>query len=62
MRSEWANLANVAPSAPWLGQNVSPAIPVFFAYLFAICMSSFIHASVSDPGVGDEPVRSGNDG
>lgn len=38
-------------SAPWLWHNVSPAIPVVFAYIFYICFSSFIHASVSDPGV-----------
>lgn len=38
-------------SAPWLWYNISPAIPLVFAYVFYICMSSFIHASVSDPGV-----------
>ena len=38
-------------SAPWLWQNVSPAIPIVFAYLFYLCISSFIHASVTDPGV-----------
>lgn len=38
-------------SAPWLWYNISPAIPILFAYVFYICMSSFIHASVSDPGV-----------
>jgi palmitoyltransferase ZDHHC9/14/18 len=38
-------------SAPWLWYNISPAIPITFAYVFYICMSSFIHASVSDPGV-----------
>lgn len=37
--------------APWLWHNISPAIPVIGAYLFYICFSSFIHASVSDPGV-----------
>lgn len=37
--------------APWLWHNVSPAIPIVFAYLTYICLSSFIHASVSDPGV-----------
>ena len=39
-------------SAPWLWHNISPSIPILFAYLFYVCMSSFIHASVSDPGVG----------
>lgn len=37
--------------ASWLWHNISPAIPVVFAYLAFICGSSFIHASVSDPGV-----------
>lgn len=38
-------------SAPWLWHNVSPAIPITFAYVFYICMSSFLRASVTDPGV-----------
>ncbi|KKZ60601.1 palmitoyltransferase erf2 [[Emmonsia] crescens] len=38
-------------SAPWLWRNASPAIPIIFAYLFYICFSSFIHASVVDPGI-----------
>jgi palmitoyltransferase ZDHHC9/14/18 len=38
-------------SAPWLWHNISPAIPIVFAYIFYICFSSFVHASVSDPGV-----------
>jgi len=38
-------------SAPWLWYNISPAIPIVFAYIWYICMSSFIHASLSDPGV-----------
>ncbi|KAI9879903.1 MAG: Eukaryotic peptide chain release factor GTP-binding subunit [Pleopsidium flavum] len=38
-------------SAPWLWHNVSPAIPILFAYIFFICISSFIHASVTDPGI-----------
>ncbi|KAF2839029.1 hypothetical protein M501DRAFT_1003573 [Patellaria atrata CBS 101060] len=38
-------------SAPWLWRHVSPAIPILFAYLFLICMSSFFHASLSDPGI-----------
>ncbi|KAL2689740.1 Eukaryotic peptide chain release factor GTP-binding subunit [[Neocosmospora] mangrovei] len=37
--------------APWLWKNISPAIPIIFAYLAYICFSSFIHASVSDPGI-----------
>ncbi|KAL2860230.1 DHHC palmitoyltransferase-domain-containing protein [Aspergillus pseudodeflectus] len=38
-------------SGPWLWHHVSPAIPILFAYLFYLCFSSFIHASVVDPGV-----------
>lgn len=37
--------------ASWLWHNVSPAIPIIFAYLTYICFSSFFHASVSDPGI-----------
>lgn len=38
-------------SAPWLWQNISPAIPLIFAYVFFVCCSSFLHASGSDPGI-----------
>ncbi|KAA8645668.1 hypothetical protein EYZ11_002493 [Aspergillus tanneri] len=38
-------------SAPWLWHHISPAIPILFAYLFFVCMSSFVHASVVDPGI-----------
>ncbi|KAM0464770.1 hypothetical protein ACHAPV_002606 [Trichoderma viride] len=37
--------------APWLWHHVSPAIPIIFAYLAYICFSSFLHASISDPGI-----------
>ncbi|CAK7245259.1 MAG: Eukaryotic peptide chain release factor GTP-binding subunit, partial [Sporothrix thermara] len=37
-------------SAPWLWHNISPAIPITFAYTCYICVSSFLHASLSDPG------------
>jgi palmitoyltransferase ZDHHC9/14/18 len=37
--------------APWLWRNVSPSIPILFAYLFLVSVSSFLHASASDPGV-----------
>ncbi|KAM0556856.1 hypothetical protein ACHAPJ_005528 [Fusarium lateritium] len=37
--------------APWLWKHVSPAVPIVFAYLAYICFSSFIHASVTDPGI-----------
>ncbi|KAL5358179.1 DHHC palmitoyltransferase-domain-containing protein [Aspergillus floccosus] len=40
-----------AYSGPWIWHNISPAIPILFAYLFCICISSFIHASVVDPGI-----------
>jgi palmitoyltransferase ZDHHC9/14/18 len=38
-------------SAPWLWHNISPAVPIVFAYIYYICLSSFVHASTSDPGV-----------
>ncbi|KAF2679482.1 hypothetical protein K458DRAFT_375023 [Lentithecium fluviatile CBS 122367] len=38
-------------SAPWLWQHVSPSIPIVFAYIFLVCMSSFVHATASDPGI-----------
>ncbi|KAI9848556.1 MAG: Eukaryotic peptide chain release factor GTP-binding subunit [Sclerophora amabilis] len=38
-------------SAPYLWRNVSPAIPICFGYVFFICLSSFVHASLSDPGI-----------
>ncbi|OAR02548.1 hypothetical protein LLEC1_07256 [Akanthomyces lecanii] len=37
--------------ASWLWHNVSPALPIVCAYLSFICFSSFVHASVSDPGI-----------
>ena len=46
-------------SAPFLWDNVSRAIPISFAYLVYISMSSFFHASVSDPGVGYLPAACG---
>ena len=38
-------------SGPYFWHSVSPVIPIIYAYLFFICISSFIHASVTDPGV-----------
>jgi palmitoyltransferase ZDHHC9/14/18 len=38
-------------SAPWLWHHVSPAIPIIFAYIFYVCVSSFLHAALSDPGI-----------
>lgn len=37
--------------APYLWLHLSPAVPVIFAYIFVISLSSFIRASASDPGV-----------
>ncbi|KAG6275624.1 hypothetical protein E4U48_002030 [Claviceps purpurea] len=37
--------------APWLWENISPAVPIVFAYLTFICLSSFMHASASNPGI-----------
>ncbi|KAI1370715.1 zf-DHHC-domain-containing protein [Hypoxylon crocopeplum] len=38
-------------SASYLWHHISPAIPIIFAYLFYICISSFLRASGSDPGI-----------
>ncbi|VBB73538.1 Putative palmitoyltransferase [Podospora comata] len=38
-------------SAPWIWNNISPAIPITFAYLYYLCVSSFCHASATDPGI-----------
>ncbi|KAK0612971.1 DHHC palmitoyltransferase-domain-containing protein [Bombardia bombarda] len=38
-------------SAPWIWYNISPAVPIIFGYVSYICISSFIHASASDPGI-----------
>ncbi|KAF3482341.1 palmitoyltransferase erf2 [Arthroderma uncinatum] len=38
-------------SGPWLWSNMSPAIPIVFAYIFFLCISSFLHASAVDPGI-----------
>ncbi|ETS84900.1 hypothetical protein PFICI_02925 [Pestalotiopsis fici W106-1] len=38
-------------SAPYLWHEVSPGVPIVFAYIFYICISSFLHASGSDPGI-----------
>ncbi|KAL1796964.1 hypothetical protein ACET3X_005504 [Alternaria dauci] len=38
-------------SAPWLWTHVSPSIPILFAYLLLVTISSFFHASASDPGI-----------
>lgn len=38
-------------SARDLWHDVSPAVPLVFAYLAFVCVSSFLHASLTDPGV-----------
>ncbi|KAF3896294.1 Palmitoyltransferase [Trichophyton interdigitale] len=40
-----------ASSAPWLWTNMSKAIPIAFGYIFYLCFSSFLHASLVDPGI-----------
>ncbi|KAF2968685.1 hypothetical protein GQX73_g4863 [Xylaria multiplex] len=37
--------------APYLWHNLSPAVPIIFAYIFVISMSSFLRASLTDPGI-----------
>lgn len=43
-------------SASWLWHHISPAIPIVFAYIFYIGVSSFIHVSVTDPGVSSQKI------
>lgn len=38
-------------SAPYLWRHLSPAVPIIFAYVFLVCISSFAHAAFSDPGI-----------
>ncbi|KAM5442480.1 Eukaryotic peptide chain release factor GTP-binding subunit [Microsporum ferrugineum] len=38
-------------SAPWLWKHLSPGIPIVFAYILYLCFSSFLHASLVDPGI-----------
>lgn len=45
-------------SAPWVWENISPALPIIYAYLLYICLSSFLHASGSNPGVSTHPTSS----
>lgn len=47
-------------SAPFYWYRVSPAVPIVFAYLFYLSISSFLHASSSDPGVSTNPVVGSN--
>lgn len=51
VQSKRKTLANSRFRGPYLSDKASPAVPFFFAYLFFVCISSFIHASVTDPGV-----------
>lgn len=44
-----------AGNAPWIWSNISPAVPITLAYVFYICLSSFLHASSSNPGVSTSP-------
>lgn len=37
--------------APWTWNHISPAIPAVFTYIYLQCISSFLRASFSDPGI-----------
>ncbi|KAF7185470.1 Palmitoyltransferase erf2, partial [Pseudocercospora fuligena] len=37
--------------APWIWHNITPAIPIVFAYVFFVALSAFVHAAFSDPGI-----------
>ena len=51
LRPEYYVANGIVHRAPWLWHNVSPAIPIVFAYFVFICLSSLIHASMTNPGV-----------
>ncbi|KAI8149910.1 DHHC palmitoyltransferase-domain-containing protein [Fennellomyces sp. T-0311] len=36
---------------PWLWRHISPAIPIIFAYLFALALASMLKTSWTDPGI-----------
>ncbi|EEB09255.1 palmitoyltransferase [Schizosaccharomyces japonicus yFS275] len=38
-------------TAPWLWRNISPALPLTFAYILAIALSSMFKTCTSDPGI-----------
>ena len=38
-------------SAPFLWHHVSPAVPIFYAYVFFLTFSSYLHGSIVNPGV-----------
>ncbi|KAL5611449.1 uncharacterized protein BROUX77_001605 [Berkeleyomyces rouxiae] len=38
-------------SAKWIWNHISPSIPLIFAYTAYLCLSSFLRASTSDPGI-----------
>lgn len=36
---------------PWLWHNMSPAVPIVFAYIFVLALASMLKTSWTDPGV-----------
>ncbi|CAO0800394.1 unnamed protein product [Mucor circinelloides] len=38
-------------TCPWLWHHISPAVPIIFAYIFCITLSSMLKTSWTDPGI-----------
>ncbi|CEI97637.1 Putative Palmitoyltransferase [Rhizopus microsporus] len=38
-------------TCPWLWHNMSPAVPIVFAYLFVLTLASMLKTSWTDPGI-----------
>ncbi|OAD01755.1 hypothetical protein MUCCIDRAFT_156351, partial [Mucor lusitanicus CBS 277.49] len=38
-------------TCPWLWHHISPAVPIVFAYIFCITLSSMLKTSWTDPGI-----------
>ena len=51
MHSRITSLTNAKSSGRFLWDEESPALPLTFAYLVILCLSSLFKASTSDPGI-----------
>lgn len=46
-------LINRLHSCPWIWSNVHIAVPIVYAYLFVLALTSMLRTSWSDPGVSE---------